>query len=244
MDVKEEPRYIQIYKDILANIQSGSYALDSCLPTEHELSKHYGVSRPTVRQALSILSREGYIDKRKRRGTVVTQPKIQQAFASGVQSFEVDMAKEGHSVSSTVLLFRTQKADAQVAEQLSLDSDEEVYKLVRLRYVDEQPNVFVESYVPCRYYPGLDAYDFNHQSLYQAMAELGPAVTRATRYLELQKADATTAALLDMTPHDAVYYFTGLAFTKDNQAVEFSHITYRGESNRFCFEIRDLPPLS
>ncbi len=44
------------------------------LPTEHELAKDFGVSRPTARQALQALTYAGLIEARTRRGTVLKEP--------------------------------------------------------------------------------------------------------------------------------------------------------------------------
>lgn len=41
------------------------------LPTEHELARRFGVSRPTVRQALKSLDAAGLVESRPRRGTVL-----------------------------------------------------------------------------------------------------------------------------------------------------------------------------
>ena len=40
-------------------------------PGEEELQKRFGVGRHTVREALKMLAAEGYIDRRRKSGTVV-----------------------------------------------------------------------------------------------------------------------------------------------------------------------------
>ena len=70
--------YSSIKDDLLAKIKDGTYKEGDIIPPEVELAKSYGVSRPTIRQALQILANDGYIEKRKRRGTIVTKPKVSQ----------------------------------------------------------------------------------------------------------------------------------------------------------------------
>jgi|GEM_PF-951682 len=48
-----------------------------------------------------------------------------------------------------------EKAEEEVRQKLNLKETEKVYKLVRLRYVDDQPNVLVTTYVPCRLFEHL-----------------------------------------------------------------------------------------
>ena len=54
-----QARYIQIAEQLRGRIASGEYPLGGRIPTENELAQALGVSRPTVRQALDLLAREG-----------------------------------------------------------------------------------------------------------------------------------------------------------------------------------------
>lgn len=229
--------YLAIKDDLLAKIHEGTYKEGDIIPPEIELAKSYGVSRPTIRQALQILANDGYVEKRKRRGTIVTKPKIEQAFAMGVRSFEDDMARTGRKVRSTVIIFRTEPASEEVAEYLEITPGANVYKLVRLRYVDDNPNVFVESYIPCAGYPNLDTYDFTTSRMYAAMGEVGKPVVQAHRRLEAIKADIAISALLDVEAGDPLFLFHTVGRDEDGRAVEYSIATYRGENNAFEFSV-------
>lgn len=56
----------QIADNIRAAIVQGKLKADDRLPTEHELAKRYGVSRPTIREALKRLAAQNLV--RSRRG--------------------------------------------------------------------------------------------------------------------------------------------------------------------------------
>ena len=73
--------YLDIKKDLLDKILSGVYPQGSIIPNEYELAEIYKVSRPTIRKAVQILVGEGYLEKRKKRGTIVCDPTIRQEFA-------------------------------------------------------------------------------------------------------------------------------------------------------------------
>lgn len=230
--------YDKVREDLLSKIKDGTYPEGQTIPSELELAKIYGVSRPTVRQALQLLADEGYLEKRRRRGTVVTRPKISQSFTMSISSFEDAMRLEGRLPKTNVLVFRRERASASVARHLSLKEGEEVYRLVRLRYADDLPNVFVESFVPCGLYPGLEEFDLNETSLYAAMERCGSPVTSAHRRLEAIKADSAAAALLDVEPGDPLLLFHTVARNADNLPAEYSVATYRGESNSFEIDVR------
>ncbi|MGC4192778.1 MAG: histidine utilization repressor [Thermomicrobiales bacterium] len=69
----------RILADIEGKIVSGEWPPGSRLPTEMELCAVYGCSRMTVNKVLSQLVRAGLIDRRKRAGSFVLQPRSQAA---------------------------------------------------------------------------------------------------------------------------------------------------------------------
>lgn len=60
-----------VYTGIVEAMSSGEYAESARLPTEAELAQLYGVSRPTVREALSRLRLDGLIASRRGSGSYV-----------------------------------------------------------------------------------------------------------------------------------------------------------------------------
>ncbi|HZG73575.1 MAG TPA: FadR/GntR family transcriptional regulator [Chondromyces sp.] len=69
--VSNNKLYIQIYNQILSEIQSGSFKVGDKLPAERELCEQFGVSRAPIRQALSALELNGYIYSRQGEGVYV-----------------------------------------------------------------------------------------------------------------------------------------------------------------------------
>ena len=67
--------YLQIADQVRSLIAAGEFPPGSRLPAERELAKRFGVSRPTVREALIALEVEGYVDVRPGLGIVVTKQK-------------------------------------------------------------------------------------------------------------------------------------------------------------------------
>ncbi|CAM5311054.1 HTH-type transcriptional repressor NanR [Streptomyces fumanus] len=63
--------YQQVAAAIREAIQSGEFAPDSLLPSEAQLMARYGVSRPTVRNAIAALRTEGLVNVRHGKGSFV-----------------------------------------------------------------------------------------------------------------------------------------------------------------------------
>lgn len=230
--------YETVRTDLLSKIKDGTYPEGQVIPSELELALAYGVSRPTIRKALQLLADDGFLEKRRRRGTIVTRPKVSQSFAMTVDSFEDAMRRTGRTPKTSVLVFRGEGATAEAARALALREGDPVWRLVRLRYADDLPNVFVESYVPRDPYPSLDSFDLAETSLYRAMDQCGRPVVSAHRRLEAIKADTASAALLDVEPGDPLLLFHTIARDDAGTPVEYSIATYRGESNSFEIDVR------
>lgn len=71
--------YAQILAEVQDNILSGAWPPGYRIPAETQMAADYGVSRMTVNKALTQLSREGYLIRRRKGGTEVARPRGQSA---------------------------------------------------------------------------------------------------------------------------------------------------------------------
>lgn len=69
---KRKPLYTRIRDHVLANIHQGSWQANDRLPTEVELAEKFGVSRFTVKKALSDLVEEGLIYRIQGKGSFIS----------------------------------------------------------------------------------------------------------------------------------------------------------------------------
>lgn len=232
-----EPLYKNVHKDLLNKINNGFYKQGETIPTELELAELYQVSRPTIRQAVQLLVNDGYLEKRKKRGTIVCTPKIQQEFTQVIESFDDEMKRKGLIPKTKVISFRIEKANEEVCSALQLEENEEVYKLTRLRFTQNQPNVLVLTYIPCHYFPNLLDIDFTSNRLYNIFHKEGLPIESIKRKLDTIAADDTVADLLDINPKDPIFYFHSIGYTKNRVPIEYSISKYRGDINSFVFEL-------
>jgi GntR family transcriptional regulator len=65
------PKYAQIVQAIRRKIDDGTYPPGSMLPSETQLVREFGVSRPTVVRALQVLQLRGIIDREHGKGSFV-----------------------------------------------------------------------------------------------------------------------------------------------------------------------------
>lgn len=81
--VSSKKLYMQIYQQILSEIESGTFKVGDKLPAERELCEQFGVSRAPIRQALSALELNGFIYSRQGEGVYV---KSNQSLANNSQN--------------------------------------------------------------------------------------------------------------------------------------------------------------
>lgn len=69
----EIPKYIQLADNIRRQVKHGMFRPGEQIPTEHELAGKYGMSRHTVRQAITELVHQKIVVREQGKGTFVTQ---------------------------------------------------------------------------------------------------------------------------------------------------------------------------
>jgi GntR family transcriptional regulator len=79
-------RYLQIARTLRKEIVDGVYPVGSQLPTEHELSERFAVSRYTIREALRRLREDNLVSSRPRTGTLVVPRPSSDSYVQHVMS--------------------------------------------------------------------------------------------------------------------------------------------------------------
>lgn len=125
------PKYHQLWLDMTHRILQREYPVGEALPAESELSKAYGVSRITMRRALSRLQKDGVIERTRGRGSFVKK------MPSGP-----DLSKSRFRATEIAVLTH---ADA---DQIAIDSDQ--WGMVIFR---EATRLFAHEGYHCRILP-------------------------------------------------------------------------------------------
>ena len=94
--------YRRIADSIADAIEGGQYKLGDRLPTERELAEQFGVSRPTLREAMIALEMLGMIEARHGLGIYVTGDVRPVTPASAEPAFEIGRASCRERVCSVV----------------------------------------------------------------------------------------------------------------------------------------------
>lgn len=116
MALKGGKLYRKIVAAIMTDISSGAYPVGSRLPAERDLTERFGVSRPTVREAMIALEMQGLVEARKGSGVfVLAGPDEQGQSELDIGAFEITEARrllEGE----VAAVAATEISDAQLTE--------------------------------------------------------------------------------------------------------------------------------
>src|SRR5262245_45438301 len=148
---KKIPLYYQLENILREKIISGVFAAGARLPTESELIRIYGVGRITVRQALAALMNEGLIERKRRRGTFVTERKTgRRSFDDRIDltgSLDEVIAAETGATFKVIEMNRID-ADPQEAELFGLVTGAPLYRVKRLGLRDDKARNLTINYLP------------------------------------------------------------------------------------------------
>ena len=136
------PLYYQLKEIILGEIKKGTWKVGERIPTEIDFVDQYKISRATVRQAVLELVRDGILVRDKGKGTFVSAPKFRTDFT--VNFCYPEQFGDKHKVLSA----KTISPSESIAERLSLTSTELIYKIVRLRYFNDEPVAIETLFIP------------------------------------------------------------------------------------------------
>ncbi len=199
------------------------------LPSEGELSRQYGLSRITVRQALKSLEAKGLVYTAQGRGSFPTVPRVKGI--SGFHSFTSEVRRNGQEPGTRILASgEVAGLPAVVIEKLSVAEGEDgpQVHLRRLRLIDGVPIAVEDAWLPRALFPDLDPATFSDGSLYALLADrwgLEPAWTDAL--IEPDRATPEVSRLLDIEIDDPVLVAWRVTVTAEDKVFERVRSIYR-----------------
>ncbi len=205
------------------------------LPGENALATQLGVSRGTLRQALSILQQEGLISRHQGLGTFANRPVL------GIPA-RIDFAYEfselihASGYESDVKLLEKSRvaADADTARRLQIEPGAPLLRLRKLFLAGGQPAIYVDYVLPIAVIG--DDYDpaeleqppwrfllrrYNRQMKY-VVSELEPIV-----------AEGELAELLGVAAGSPTLKFIEISYSSKNEPLVFANVFFRHPIIRF-----------
>ncbi|MDR0415314.1 MAG: GntR family transcriptional regulator [Prevotellaceae bacterium] len=185
----ELPKYRQVYEFLRRQIVEGAYPAGEALPSENALANAHGMTRPTVRKALSLLISDGFIVKRRGKGSIVKgAPK-----GIGILSITGTTSAVGRDNILTHIILKPERRRWTEAFSFPVSEEEREAGCIyfeRLRVVEGTPVFLDVTMLPDVRLPHFTSYSLENRSLFNFLrVKYHIEVTGGTQQLFAIRAD-------------------------------------------------------
>lgn len=224
------PLHVQLKETLRKEIEQGNYT--DKIPSERELMDRFSVSRTTVREAVSALVRDGFLEKIHGKGTFITSHKVNE-WLGNIKSFTETVKGMGMEP-GIKLLFQGVKSDPEIAEILGV---KEYYAIKRLRFADEEPIAIERTYYRLETGLKLAEYDLNQVTLYSLLESIGVILYEAEQKITGTNPSEEDAKLLGIPPAASVLAVERLTLDPQGNTVEYYYSVFRADKYAFCINM-------
>jgi len=197
------------------------------LPSENDLAERHGITRATVRHALDVLERHGWIYREKGKGSFAA-PRVEQEVSQLVSTSE-DMQRRGWSLVTRVISLQCHAASGHVARVLEVPAGALVYTLCRLRIVNDEPISLQTSYLPAALCPRLEENDLSLSLFRLLETRYMLRLWTAQGVLGARQARALEAQYLEVHEGTPVLHVERTTCAASGVPVEYLEAAWRGD---------------
>lgn len=173
-DNRKAPAYAQLAETLKGRILRDEYRTGEMLAPAREIEREFGVSAITVRKAMNILAREGYINPRQGVGTIVMKRPEQMVELELTGNFWnwADSALTRNLETQThVLDMEIVPCPQQIADLLLLRAETPIWRLKRIRTVNGEPASYIVNYTSPGRLDGVEKELFTVQPFFDVFRE-------------------------------------------------------------------------
>ncbi len=229
------PRYHQLASILKERVLKGELNAHDPIPSERQLEELYSVSRTTIRQAIDLLVRQGFLFREHGRGTFVSPRKLQKGI-SELTSFSEDMRQRGIVPGQKILEIGEVPPPEDVRRRLELSPETEtVLRVERLRLGDGIPMGLQTSFYVLPAGESITRAELEqYGSIYRILQERFHLIpTEADETLEVTLATAREASLLQIKRGSPLLLSERTTYSQNRRMIEFVKILYRGDRYRY-----------
>ncbi len=231
------PFYLQVKEQLLSAIIS-DFELGAKIDNEMDMCSIFGVSRPTVRQAIKELENEGFLTRVKGFGTFVKSKKIKSSLMQDVAFFTDELAAKNISFLNRILVKERILPKKEVAVILGLGKDDKINYVERLRFVLNQPLYFTIIQIPEKICPGFIDNDLVNSSTTALIEEkYGIHISGIKRYLNPVNKNLfpKAAEVLLIDRQASFFYMRSILLDKNEKPIGFYEDFFSSEKSEFTF---------
>ncbi|CAM3149449.1 MAG: GntR family transcriptional regulator [Pseudolactococcus laudensis] len=225
--------YIRIHDEIKHQIETGVFEVGQRLPSERVMAEQFGVSRMTLRQAVTSLVEEGILTRYVGSGTFVASDRVREKMR-GTTSFTEIIQNLGKTPSSKVLSYQKTKANEVECDKLQLKKGAQIIRMERIRYADELPICYEVASIPYRLIEDFAKNDIaNH--FYETLANAGKKIGRSEQIISAKIVNKEIANFLSIKQSSAILALTQVSYFANSDETPFEYVLSQYVGERFEF---------
>ncbi|MGI4793260.1 MAG: GntR family transcriptional regulator [Janthinobacterium lividum] len=227
-----DPIYLKIRRAIRDGILTGAHRTGERLPSESKLAEQYATTRTTVRHALSQLVFEGLVMRHNGRGSFVCDRPVIHSPIDSRQclTFEEQVALTGRIVSYGAGSLAQVKAGSALAATLAVAAGSTVFRMERLRLIEEQAVCLEERFLPPPIGLKVTGQMLATQSAHRFVAAIiGQPIPTITVSITAEAASATIATKLELPVGAPVLVRDNTHHLGNGKVVCCGRSTFRGD---------------
>ncbi|MGH3294827.1 MAG: GntR family transcriptional regulator [Trebonia sp.] len=253
----EQPLYQQIAEDLRKQVEDGTLAPGSQLPTELDLREQYSASRNTIRDAVKRLSSQGLIETKPGRGTFVTSRRDPFVSVLTAQPDQLSVG-EGAAYLSTVgavdrmASMTTPKVEIQpartvIAARLRVAPGTQVVSRHQERFIDGFPWSLQTSFYPMEFMTRgatrlLMAEDIEEGAVQYLSDKLGLSQIGYRDWITARTCDSNEQTFFRILHDSTVFEIFRTAFDQDKNPMRVTVTVFPTDRNQFIVNVGDDLP--
>ena len=214
-----QPLYLQLRDSLVERIATGTWKPGAVIPNEGDLAREFGISPGTIRKALDLMEHERLVTRRQGRGTFVND---QLSDGLAVRFINI-RGPDGERIAGDVKTAEMTSGAANEMDcaRLALRAGDGVYRIRRVRLINEQPFMLEKVSLPAALFPALDEMTtFPHRIVYLAQ-KFGILLGKADERISIAVASSDIAAALSIAPGSPVAVLDRVVRAIDGRPVEW-----------------------
>jgi len=217
--------YRDIANQLVTAIQDGLFVTK--LPTEAALMERYQVSRNTIRKAIDLVYQQGLLRRVQGSGYYITDIQLQHKTVVNLSARSLFNSNlHPRNLESKVLTFDTIHGDSDLSRKMGIPVDEELYRIIRLRYWHNQLYCLEKAYYLRSVIPYLSTEAVN-SSIWDFINEAyNIGIANSDDYLSLTNLSEEEAALMNLGHGDTHMVLDSCNYYKNNGLLDFSHTVF------------------
>lgn len=190
---------------LIQQIECGEFSVGDKLPNESRLSDQFGLSRVTVRSALSELEHRGLVRRRPRLGTVVINNRCQSNFVHSGESIE-SLLTHTRELSFRLLSYEVMCLTEEMAQSIRLPPGLRILRITGVRQKSNQPPALYSThYIPLLYAPSEKSLHGLNQSIAEFLTDRhGDVVHEIEQNFDVDYLNGVAATALQADEKSAV----------------------------------------